>query len=78
MDHQYTPDRHPAQRLSDLTGARLNDLMTALVAELEADGVPSPLGQAFTLGLIWADLCRLAGEEPPPAVRVLLDEPTAA
>lgn len=78
MERQYTVDRHPAPRPSGPTGARINDLMAALVADLEADGVPSPLGQVFTLGIIWAELCRLAGEEPPPAVAGMLDEPVAA
>ena len=78
MERQYTVDRHPSQRPSGMIGARINDLMAALVADLAADGVLSPLGQVFTLGIIWAELCRLAGEEPPPAVAAMLDEPVAA
>lgn len=78
MERQHTLNRHLSPRPSGVTGARINDLMAAYIAELEADGVPSPLGQAFTLGIIWADLCRLAGEEPPPAVAAMLGEPVAA
>jgi len=43
----------------------LNDLMAALVAELEDGEIPMPLAQSFTLANIWADLARLAGEELP-------------
>jgi hypothetical protein len=43
----------------------LNDLMAALVAELEEGEVPQPLVQSFTLAAVWQDLARLAGEELP-------------
>ena len=46
-----------------------------LLAELVAGDVPEPLGQRFSLGLLWADLCRLAGETPPTGVAALLDTP---
>jgi hypothetical protein len=46
----------------------INALMAALVAELEAEEVATPLAQRFTLANIWADLARLAGEELPPVV----------
>lgn len=46
-----------------------------LLAELVAGDVPEPLGQRFSLGLLWADLCRLAGETPPTDVVALLDSP---
>lgn len=78
MDSQYTLDQRRSHRPTGTPGARINDLLAALVAELEAEGVPAPLGQPLTLAVVWADLCRLAGEEPPPAVRALLDEPVAA
>jgi len=45
----------------------INDLMAALVAELEDGEVPAPLSTRFTLANIWADLARLAGEELPAA-----------
>ncbi len=58
----------------------INQLLAQLVAELEAGDVPDPCGQRFTLAALWADLARLAGEEPPPAVRALVaaSTPTTA
>ncbi len=53
----------------------VNDALRALCDELAADGVPAPLAQSFTLAAVWADLARLAGEEPPAAVVALLDQP---
>ncbi len=53
----------------------VNDLLERLVDELADGEVTAALGQRFTLGALWADLCRLAGEEPPEAVRAYLDEP---
>ncbi len=35
--------------------------------------MPAPLAQSFTLAAVWADLARLAAEEPPAAVVALLD-----
>jgi len=43
----------------------INEIMAALVAELEDGEIPLPLAQSFTLANIWADLARLAGEELP-------------
>jgi hypothetical protein len=51
----------------------INGLMTQLVDDLHEGGVPDPLAQRFTLAMVWDDLCRLAGETPPRAVRHLLD-----
>ena len=53
----------------------VNRLLSALVAELAAGDVPDPCGQRFTLAALWLDLARLAGEEPPPAVRALVAAP---
>lgn len=55
--------------------APVTRLCARLLAELIADDVPRPLYQRFTLGLLWADLCRLAGEAPPAPVAALLDAP---
>ena len=52
----------------------VNDAMERLVDELADGDVPSALTQPLTLGLVWADLCRLAGEELPLAVRLMVDE----
>ena len=52
----------------------VNELLQALVDDLAAAGVPRPLGQPFTLASVWADLARLAGEEPPAAVVALVDD----
>jgi hypothetical protein len=53
----------------------LNDLLQRLCDELADGDVPDPVHTPLTLGLVWADLARLAGEEPPPEVAALLDEP---
>ena len=53
----------------------INELLQALCDELAAGDVPAPLAQPFTLALVWCDLARLAGEEPPADVTALLDEP---
>ncbi len=51
----------------------INQAMQALCDELTAGDVPAPLHQQFTLALVWADLCRLAGEEPLAEVRAAID-----
>ena len=53
----------------------VNDLMAALCDELAEGDVPEPLAQEFTLALLWLDLCRLAGEEPPAFLVALIDGP---
>lgn len=78
MERRLTTDQQPIRQPIAALGLSINDLMAALVAELEADGVPAALGQRLTLGFVWADLCRLAGEAPHPAVAALLDQPPAA
>lgn len=55
----------------------LNTIMQALIAELEAGGVPDPLQQRFTLAFVWDDLARLAGEPVPARVARALDAPVA-
>ena len=55
----------------------INDAMTALCDELVME-IPAPLRQPLTLGLVWLDLCRLAGEEPPADVLALAETPIAA
>ena len=55
----------------------INALLRSLVAELAAEGVPTPLRQPFTLAAIWLDLCRLVGEVPPAAVLAALDADVA-
>lgn len=78
MDRHHATERIAASRPTLAPSTRITDLMAALVAELEAGDIPDPLGQPLTLGIVWADLCRLAGEEPPPAVAAMHDEPVAA
>ena len=51
----------------------VNDLMAALCDELAAGDVAEPLGESFTLALVWLDLCRLAGEAPPAFLLALID-----
>lgn len=52
----------------------VNAIMHALTAELIEGDVPDPLGQEFTLALIWCDLARLAGEVPPADVLAAADD----
>ena len=52
----------------------INALMAALVAELEAEEVVTPLAQRFTLANIWADLARLAGEPLPAEAAAVMDD----
>ena len=52
----------------------INTLLSALVAELAADGVPAPLHQSFTLAAVWQDLARLAGEPLPAAVAAVVGD----
>lgn len=56
----------------------VTQLCGRLLAELIAGDVPDPLSQRYSLGLLWVDLCRLAGEAPPDHVAILLDVPVAA
>ena len=51
----------------------VNDLMAALCDELAEGDVAEPLGESFTLALLWLDLCRLADEEPPAFLLALID-----
>ena len=51
----------------------INAALAAAQAELAEGGVPVPLAQPCTLGFLWADLSRLAGEEVVPEVRAMLD-----
>ena len=52
----------------------VNDLLERLVDELADGEVTAALGQRFTLGALWADLCRLSGEDLPPLVRLLIGD----
>ena len=68
----------PASPQAGPRRAPVTRLCARLLAELIADDVPRPLYQRFTLGLLWADLCRLAGEAPPAQVEALLDTPAVS
>ena len=52
----------------------VNDLLERLVDELADGEVTAALGERFTLGALWADLARLAGEELPLEVRLLVGD----
>ena len=54
----------------------INAALHALLREMEMGDVPDPLAQPLTLAVVWADLCRLAGEPLPPDVAALLAAPT--
>lgn len=51
---------------------------SALLDTLLAEEIPAPLFESFTVGLVWADLCELTGEEPPACVLALLELPVVA
>ena len=71
--------RRRVHQEADRATPPVNALLGALVAELEAEAIPAPLRQPLTLAAVWADLCRLAGEELPLEVRLLIgDEATDA
>ena len=53
----------------------INDALEAFCTELRAGGCPHPLDQPVTVGLLWYDLAIIAGEDVPPDVAALLDEP---
>lgn len=57
------------------TAGPIGALCLRLLTELRAEGVERPLAQPLSVGLVWADLCHLAGEEPPAVVGALLDAP---
>ncbi len=50
----------------------INAIMAALVADLTADEIPTPLTERFTLAHVWSDLARLAGEELPAEVLAVI------
>ena len=52
----------------------INEALAALYHELVTE-IPDPLRTCIPLALVWIDLCRLAGEEPPASVAAVLDEP---
>ncbi len=53
----------------------INDALEQFCAELRAGGCPHPLDQPVPVGLLWLDLCALAGEDSPAAVAALVDRP---
>ena len=55
----------------------INDLLERLVDELADGEVTAALDQCFTLGALWADLARLAGEALPLEVRLLMGDEAA-
>ncbi len=76
-----TPADVMALRVSDdpwATGrSPIEVACTSLVETLESEGIPEPLHQPFTIGMIWLDLCHCAGETPPAMVEAMLDSPAA-
>ena len=44
----------------------LNEILRALADELAADGLPDPLHQPLTLGLVWYDLAASPASSPRP------------
>lgn len=52
----------------------INTAFAALLHELAAE-IPDVLRESFTFAVLWADLCRIAGEPVPRAVAAVLDAP---
>ncbi len=58
--------------------ATIAPLCARYVAMLEDAGIPTPLQQELTVAAVLADLCALAGEQPPDHVRASLGLQTGA
>ena len=55
----------------------VNEALRRLADELSTE-IPDLLTTPLTFGLVWLDLCRLAGEAPPADVLALAETPIAA
>ncbi len=66
-------------KMTVLGGDRVHDNQRALsrLAEDLSTESPDLLTAPLTFGLVWLDLCRLAGEEPPADVAALAETPVA-
>ena len=53
----------------------INAALEQFCRDLAAGGVPHPLDQPVTLGLLWFDLATIAGEDVPPDVAALVAAP---
>ena len=54
----------------------ITEALRRLADELSTE-IPDLLTQRLSCGLVWLDLCRLAGEEPPADVAALAEMPVA-
>ena len=54
----------------------INEALHRLADELSEE-IPNLLTAPLTFGLVWLDLCRLTGEEPPADVAALAETPVA-
>ena len=55
----------------------INEALRRLADELSEE-IPDLLTAPLSFGLLWLDLCRLAGEEPPADVAALAETPITA
>ncbi len=55
----------------------INEALRRLADDLSTE-IPDLLTAPLTFGLVWLDLCRLAGEEPPADVLALAERPSVA
>ena len=55
----------------------INEALCRLADELSTE-IPDLLTAPLTFGLVWLDLCRLAGEPVPADVAALAETPIAA
>ncbi len=55
----------------------INEALRRLADELSTE-IPDLLTAPLSFGLVWLDLCRLVGEEPPADVAALAETPIAA
>ena len=54
----------------------INEALRRLADELSTE-IPDLLATPLTFGLVWLDLARIAGEEPPADVLALAETPVA-
>ena len=55
----------------------INEALRRLADELSTE-IPDLLTTPLSFGLVWLDLARIAGEEPPADVAALAEAPIAA
>ena len=65
---------HDAKNRGTMT---INEALRRLADELSTE-IPDLLTAPLTFGLLWFDLAKIAGEEPPADIAALAETPVAA